>query len=63
MKQATLIGRINQQLEDLEMVVSRCEDLLQKAKRNSDDGYFDGAALNLHGFYSGVERILDPFIL
>jgi len=56
---AALIGRIQQSLVDLERVVTRAELLLNKAKANNDDGYLDGVALNLHGFYTGVEVILE----
>jgi hypothetical protein len=54
-----LMGRIQQALADLERVVSRTEVLLEKAKRTGDDGYLDGVALNLHGFYTGVERLFE----
>lgn len=33
--------------------------MLEKATRTGDDGYLDGVALNLHGFYAGVERIFE----
>lgn len=56
---AALIGRIRQQQTDLEFVVSRAELLLKKAEQSCDDGYLDGAALNLHGFYSGVENVFE----
>jgi len=54
-----LAGRIRQATADLERVVSRTEYLMEKAQRTGDDGYFDGAALNLHGFYVGVEHIFE----
>ncbi len=56
---ATLAGRIRQSLLDLERVVDRAELLMDKAGRSGDDGYLDGVALNLHGFYAGVERIFE----
>jgi len=56
---AALAGRIRQWLLDLEHLVSRAELLLGKAQRSGDDGYLDGVALNLHGFYAGVERIFE----
>jgi hypothetical protein len=56
---ATLAGRIRQSLLDLERVVSRAELLMDKAQRSGDADYLDGVALNLHGFYAGVERILE----
>ncbi len=30
-----------------------------RAKLTNDDGYLDGVALNLHGFYAGLERIFE----
>ena len=54
-----LIGRINRVSQDLEKVVSRAKSLMDKAQRTGDDGYLDGVALNLHGFYAGVERIFE----
>jgi hypothetical protein len=56
---AALTGRIQQALTDLERVVSRAELLIDKAQHTHDDGYLDGVALNLHGFYAGVERIFE----
>lgn len=56
---AALAGRIRQWLLDLGRVVSRAELLMDKARRSGDDGYLDGVALNLHGFYAGVERIFE----
>jgi len=32
---------------------------LAKANTSGDDDYLDGAALNLHGFYAGIERIFE----
>lgn len=52
---SVLAGRIHEALSDLERVVHRAEELLNKAQQHNDDGYLDGVALNLHGFYAGVE--------
>lgn len=54
---AALIGRIQETLADLERVVNRTLFLMEKAQKTGDDGFLDGVALNLHGFYAGVERI------
>jgi HepT-like protein len=54
-----LIGRIKRVSQDLERVVKRAESLMDKAKYTGDDGYLDGVALNLHGFYAGVEKIFE----
>lgn len=56
---AALIGRIEQMIADIERVVNQAEYLLAKAHKTGDDGYWDGIALNLHGFYAGVERIFE----
>ena len=31
----------------------------EKGQRSGDDDYWDGVALNLHGFYTGVEQIFE----
>ena len=54
-----LAGRIKTELKELEPVLERAETLSQKARRSGDDDYLDGAALNVHGFYVGVEHILE----
>jgi len=54
---AALAARIREALFDLERVVKRAELLIRKAQQSQDDGYMDGVALNLHGFYAGVEHI------
>lgn len=54
-----LAGRTKHFITDLEAVVKRVDLLVSKARNSGDDCYYDGAALNLHGFYSGVERIFE----
>jgi hypothetical protein len=56
---AALAGRIRQTLLDLDRVVTRAERLYTQSQQSGDDGYLDGVALNLHGFYAGVERIFE----
>ena len=43
----------------MEKVVIRAQSLMDKAQRTGDDGYLDGVALNLHGFYAGIEKIFE----
>lgn len=52
-------GRIRQELIELEQVVSRANRAIAAARRHPEDQdlYIDSAALNLHDFYSGLERI------
>ena len=51
--------RIQAELMELEIVVERVESGWQRAKTSGDDFYIDSVALNLHGFYSGIERIFE----
>lgn len=52
-----LIERIHQELKELRIVLTRINDGWERARRSNDDYYLDSVALNLHGFYSGFERI------
>jgi hypothetical protein len=54
-----LAGRIRASLDDVTASVERARMLADKGRRNNDDDYWDGVALNLHGFYSGVEQIFE----
>ena len=54
-----LVGRIEQSLEDLDAIVYRADKLVDKYQTSLDDGYLDGVALNLHTFYSAIERIFE----
>lgn len=54
---AVLIGQIERELGSLQQLVSQTEGLMQKVKATGDTDYLGTIALNLHGFYSGAERI------
>ena len=54
-----LTERIRQELVELDQVVTRLLEAWQRARRSGDDFYLDSVALNLHGFYSGMERIFE----
>lgn len=58
-KYATLIGRIKQELSEIEESVKRSKKAWEKAYSQSDPLYLDSVALNLHDFYSGLERIFE----
>jgi len=53
-------ARIRQEMQDLHPIVEKCLRVMRTAKHVSQDQeiYLDSAALNLHDFYSGIERIL-----
>src|SRR3989304_2845782 len=52
-------ARIRQELKELERVTVRANRAIAAAKRQPGDQdlYIDSAALSLHDFYSGLERI------
>jgi hypothetical protein len=56
---AVVAGRIRQELVELERVVTRAERAVAAARQSleNQDLYLDSAALNLHDFYGGLERI------
>ena len=56
---AVIAGRIRQELTELERVVARTERAMAAARQRPEDQdlYLDSAALNLHDFYAGLERI------
>jgi len=56
-----LAERIQGQVPDLERLVQRVLHAWEGGQRSPDqqDVYLDSVALNLHGFYSGVERLFE----
>ncbi len=58
-KGALLAARISSELSDLRQVVDRTLQAWDKAAQQNDDFYLDSVALNLHAFYSGLERIFE----
>lgn len=57
-----LAARIRSELTEIERVLERIEEGWQRSKTSADDYYLDGVALNLHGFYSGLERIFELIV-
>ncbi|MEC9490686.1 MAG: hypothetical protein UMU04_07025 [Halanaerobiales bacterium] len=53
----TFIAKIEDDLNELDKLVSRIEKGWEKYNISHDDFYSDSTALNLHGFYSGLEKI------
>ena len=56
-----LAERLRADLQTLEQVVERTESALRRATQQiQDQDYFlSAAALDLHGFYTGIERLLE----
>ncbi len=55
----TVAGRIRSEIDELPVVVRRAEEALRRAGQSDDQLYWDAAALNLHGFYSGIEHLFE----
>ena len=51
--------RIRDELADLERLVNRILEAWHRAQQSGDDFYLDSVALNLHGFYAGVESLFE----
>ncbi len=54
-----LAVRIREEVAAVERVLDRIDEGWQRASRTADDYYLDSVALNLHGFYTGLERIFE----
>jgi hypothetical protein len=54
-----LAARIRQELIELQTVAARAVRLWNTTQLRADDAHVDAVALNLHGFYSGLERIFE----
>lgn len=55
-----LAERIRDEIADLDRSVARALAAWERGKVSADqDYYLDAVALNLHGFYSGVERLFE----
>jgi hypothetical protein len=54
-----LASRILSEISSLAVVVARVEHAWKEASANNDEFYFDSVALNIHSFYSGLERVFE----
>ena len=52
-------NRIRTEINEIHRLLIKIEKGWGKAKEFDDDLYVDSVALNLHGFYSGFERIFE----
>lgn len=50
-------ARVRQELPELDRVAARAAKAWQAATHDTDGFLLDAAALNLHGFYAGLERL------
>ncbi|NLJ80806.1 MAG: hypothetical protein GX335_07270 [Firmicutes bacterium] len=54
-----LKARIRTELEEMELTVGRIEKGWTFAKDTGDDFYLDSVALNLHSFYTAIEKTFE----
>jgi len=54
-----LADRIRHEVDTLYLVLARAQEGWRRQQLSGDDYYLDGVALNLHGFYAGVERLFE----
>jgi DNA-binding HxlR family transcriptional regulator len=54
-----LSSRVETELTELRKVVDRTLQAWDRAIKQNDDYYLDSVALNLHAFYSGLERVFE----
>lgn len=58
-----LADRIRQEFVQIDRVVSRCSVAMALARGQDDPSfYMEAAALNLHGFYNGTERVFQMIL-
>jgi len=58
-KYLALAGRIREELSEIQQAVDRARVGWERGQRTGDDFYLDSVALNLHGFYTALERIFE----
>ena len=54
-----LAQRIRDECCELARLVGRAQEGWHRARQSADDLYVDSVALNLHGFYAGLERLFE----
>jgi hypothetical protein len=52
-----LAQRIRDEMPELERLIHRAQVGWRHLQESGDDLYLDSIALNLHGFYGGLERL------
>ncbi len=53
-----LVARIRDEMEELSRIADRVARAWDSAQRSGDDLYLDSVALNMHGFYDGLEVLM-----
>jgi len=59
----TLVSRIREELSEIKKVVERTQAGWERSKQTGDEFYLDSVALNLHSFYTTLEKIFELIAL
>ncbi len=57
-----LAQRIRVECQEVSRVLDRAREGWRRSLSSSDDLYLDGVALNLHGFYAGLEQLFEKIV-
>jgi len=55
----TLAGRIREEISEIKLIIDRTQGGWERARQSGDEFYLDSVALNLHSFYTALERIFE----
>lgn len=59
MSASPVVERILSELQELEQIIARIKEGMQKLQQTNDLLYLDSVTLNLQSFYNGIERIFE----
>jgi len=54
-----LASRVREEMSELTHAVNRIQRAWERFKKTGDDFYLDSVALNLHSFYTAIEKIFE----
>lgn len=54
-----LAARIRQELREIDRLIERVDTAWKRAQESTEDFYLDSVALNLHSFYTALERVFE----
>lgn len=58
-KYLTLAGRIRDEVSEMKLIINRIQGGWERARQSGDEFYLDSVALNLHSFYTALERVFE----
>ncbi|HOF02412.1 MAG TPA: hypothetical protein PLT58_00360 [Atribacterota bacterium] len=58
-RQLALSGRIREELSEMRIIIDRIESGWKQLMQSGDEFYLDSVALNLHSFYTALEKVFE----